>query len=98
MVSCVTNMNQSYCYYDCSTATGDISFGAGVIRPTFTFDPNAAPEDRIVTFSVIRDNVVEGQEIGQLQIAPSTSFDGFTPLFQNFRIIINDANSESSYS
>ena len=75
---------------------GDISFGLGVIRPTFTFNPNDAPEDRYVHFSVIRDNVVEGQEIGQLQIAPSTLFDGFTPLFQNLRIIVNDANCESS--
>ena len=83
-----------YCYDFCSTATGDISFGAGVIRPTFTFNPNDAPEDRVVTFSVIRDNVIEGQEIGQLQIAPSTYFDGFTPLFQNVRIIINDSNSK----
>ena len=90
-------MNKSYSYYCCPIANGDISFGAWVIRPTFTFDPNNAPEDHIVTFSVIRDNVVEDQEIGQLQIAPSTSFDGFTPLFQNVRIIINDANSESSY-
>ena len=63
---------QSYSYYYCSTAGGDISFGAAVIRPTFTFDPDDAPEDRIVTFSVIRDNIVEGQEIGQLQIARST--------------------------
>ena len=88
-------MSQSYGYYCCSTATGDISFGAGVIRPTFVFNPNDAPADSIVTFSVNLDNVIEGQEIGQLQIAPSTSFDGFEPLFQNVRIIINDANSES---
>ena len=82
-----------YCY-GCSTATGDISFGTGVIRPTFNFLPNAPPEDRVVTFSVIRDRVIEGQEIGQLQITRSTSFDGFEPLFQNVRIIINDANSK----
>ena len=43
------------------TATGDINFGTGVIRPTFTFNPNAPPEDRIVTFSVIRDRIIEGQ-------------------------------------
>ena len=49
-------------------------------------------------FNIIRDNVVEGQEIGQLEIAQSSSFDGFTPLFQNVRIIINDANSELNYS
>ena len=91
-------MNKSYSYYCCPIANGDISFGAGVIRPTFTFNPNAPLDERIVTFSVIRDNVVEGQEIGRLQIAPSTSFDGCTPLFQNVRIIINDANSESIYS
>ena len=91
-----SNTNQSCCCYDCSTANGDISFGAGVIRPTFTFNPNDAPEDRVVSFSVNHDNVIEGQEIGQLKIAPSTSFDGFEPLFQNVRIIINDANSEFS--
>ena len=90
-------MNQSYgYYYGCSTANGDINFGRGIIRPTFTFLLNASPDERIVTFSVIRDNVVEGQEIGQLQIAPSTSFDGFGLQFQNLRIIINDANSEFS--
>ena len=88
-------MNQSYGYYCCSTANGDINFGARVIRPTFTFNPNAPSDERIVTFSVNRDNVVEDQEIGQLQIVPSTSFDGFMPLFQNVRIIINDVNSES---
>ena len=87
-------MNLSYGYYCCSIANGDISFGAGVIRPTYYFNPNDAPEDHIVTFSVNRDSVIEGQEIGQLQIAPSTSFDGFEPLFQNVRIIINDSNSE----
>ena len=96
LVVSLKHMNLSYgCYGHCSTANGDISFGAGVIRPTFTFLPNDAPENRIVTFTVIHDNVVEGQEIGQLQIAPSTLFDGFTPLFQNVRIIINDSNSES---
>ena len=90
-------MNQSYIVMTfCSTANGDISFGVGIIRPTFTFNPNDAPEDRLVTFSVIRDNVVEGQEIGQLMITHSSSFDGFGSLFQNVRIIINDSNSESS--
>ena len=78
-----------------SIANGDISFGTGVIRPTFRFRADDAPEDRIVSFNVIRDNLVEGQEICQLQIAYSTSFNGFTPLFQNVRIIINNANSES---
>ena len=78
-----------------SIADGDVSFGTGVIRPSFIFRPNDLPEDRIVTFNVIHDNLVEGQEIGQLEIAYSTSFNGFTPLFQNLRIIIQDANSES---
>ena len=87
---CVLVCDQSY---HC-TADGDISFGAGVIRPTFRFRADDVPEDRVVTFNVINDNVVEGQEIGQLQIVRSTSFDGFTPLFQNVRIIINDTNSE----
>ena len=65
-----------------------------MIRPTFRFRADDLPEDRIVVFNVIRDNIVEGQEIGQLQIARSTSFDGFEPMFQNVRITINDANSE----
>ena len=90
-------MNQSYIVMTfCSTATGDINFGVGVIRPTFTFLPNDVPEYRILTFSVVHDDVVEGQEIGQLMITPSSSFDGFGSLFQNVRIIINDSNSESS--
>ena len=47
-----------------------------------------------MTFTISCDVVVEGQEIVQLQIAQSASFDGFDPLFQNVRIIINDSNSE----
>ena len=70
---------------------GDINFLGGQY---FYFNPNDAPENRTVTFNVIRDNVVEGQEIGQLQIHHSAAFDGFAPLFQNVRIIINDFNSE----
>ena len=78
-----------------STANGaDISFGAGRRQINFTYNPNDAPEDRIVTFTISCDVVVEGQEIVQLQIAQSASFDGFDPLFQNVRIIINDSNSE----
>ena len=79
-----------------SIADGDITFGAGVIRPILRFRADDLPEDRIVTFNVIRDNIVEGQEIGQVQIAPSTPnlFKGFEPLFQNVKIIITDANSE----
>ena len=65
-----------------------------MIRPTFIFRADDLPEDRIVSFNVIRDNIVEGQEIGQLQIARSTSFAGFEPMFQNVRIIITDVNSE----
>ena len=76
------------------TADGDISFGANAIRPTFRFRADDLPEDRVVTFNVIRDNIVEGQEVGQLQIARSASFDGFEPMFQNVRIIINDSNGE----
>ena len=65
-----------------------------MIRPIIRFRAEDLPEDRTIFFNVLRDNIVEGQEIGQLQIAPSTSFDGFTPLFQNVRIIITDSNSE----
>ena len=77
-----------------SIADGDVSFGANVIRPTFRFRADDLPEDRVVTFNVTRDNLFESEEIGQLQIAYSTSFDGFGPMFQNVRIIINDNNSE----
>ena len=87
-------MNQSYGHYGCFTANGDINFVAGGIRPTFTFNPNDAPVDRVVNFSVIRDNVFEGQERGQVQIAHSNFSEGFMPLFQNVTIIINDFNSE----
>ena len=79
-----------------SIADGDVSFGANVnvTRPTFRFSPDDVPEDRIVTFNVTRDNLFESEEIGQLQIAYSTSFDGFGPMFQNVRIIIKDNNGE----
>ena len=59
----------------------------------YKFFPND-PENHLVDFNVVRDNFIEGQEIAQLQIARSIAFDGFEPLFQNVRIIINDSNSE----
>ena len=79
--------------YSCSTLTGngDISLESGV---SFTYFPNVSAEDHVVTLNVTRDNIVEGQEIGQLQIAQSTSFAGFEPNFQNVRIIINDPSCE----
>ena len=89
---CISKQPIMFMYFP--AAEGDISFGVNVIRPTFRFRADDFPEDRVVTFNVIRDNIVEGQEIGQLQIARSTSFDGFEPMFQNVRIIINDVNSE----
>ena len=79
------------------TANGDISFGSNIIRPTFQFVGTLLPPSppiRTLTFDVNADNVLEGQEIGLLTIAPSTSFDGFLPRFQTVRIIINDSNSE----
>ena len=78
-------------------ANGDISFGSNIIRPTFQFVGTLLPPSppvRTITFDVNRDDILEGQEIGLLTIAPSTSFDGFLPRFQTVRIIINDANSE----
>ena len=78
------------------TANGDISFGPNIIRPTFQFIgtlPPTSPPVRFITFEVIADNILEGQEIGLLTIAPSTSFDGFLPRFQSVKIIITDSNS-----
>ena len=49
---------------------------------------------RDISLAVNRDNILEGQEIGLLTIAPSTAFQGFGPRFQTVRIIINDSNSE----
>ena len=77
-----------------SIADSDVTFGAMDDFMRLRFSPDDVPEDRIVTFNVTSDNIVEGQEIGQLQIVRSTSFDGFEPMFQNVRIIINDSNSE----
>ena len=78
-------------------ANGDISFGSNIIRPTFQFVGTLLPPSppvRTLTFDVNHDDILEGQEIGLLTIAPSTSFDGFVPRFQTARIIINDSNSE----
>ena len=58
------------------TVNGDISFGSNIIRPTFEFVGTLLPPSppvRILTFDVIRDDILEGQEIGLLTIAPSTS-------------------------
>ena len=78
------------------TANGDISFGSSTIRPTFQFIGTLPPRIpfRFITFDVNTDNILEGQEIGLLTIAPSTVFDGFAPRFQSVRIIIEDSNSE----
>ena len=78
------------------TANGDISFGSNIIRPTFQFIGTLTPTMpvRVVTIEVISDDILEGQEIGLLTIAPSTAFDGFAPRFQSVRIIIDDSNSE----
>ena len=79
------------------TVNGDISFGSNIIRPTFEFVGTLLPPSppvRILTFDVIRDDILEGQEIGLLTIAPSTSFNGFHPRFHSVKIIITDSNSE----
>ena len=83
--------------YYIGTANGDISFGSNIIRPTFQFVGTLLPPSppvRTITFDVNRDEILEGQEIGLLTIAPSTSFEGFVPRFQTVRIIIEDSNSE----
>ena len=90
MVSYVSYVNQSYGYYGCSTDNGDFRYDGS---PFLTFVPNAAPENRTVTFSLNHDMVVEGQEIVNLQIERTTSISGFEPRFQNVRIIINDSDS-----
>ena len=74
-------------------ANGDIDLGSDIIRPTFMFVGPGSPV-RIIAFSLNFDDILEGQEIGILTIAPSTAFDGFAPRFQSVRIIINDSNSE----
>ena len=79
------------------TANGDISFGSTVIRPTFEFVgtlPPTSPPARFISFRLNADDILEGQEIGLLTIAPSTLFNSFVPRFQSVRIIINDSNSE----
>ena len=79
------------------TANGDISFGSNIIRPTFQFVGTLLPPSppiRTITFDVNTDNILEGQEIGLLTIAPSTSFVGFVPRFQSVQIIITDSNSK----
>ena len=84
-----------YNYY-IGTGNGDIDFGTdGDIRPTFVFVGTPSFPARFITIDVNADNVVEGQEIGLLTIAPSTSFNGFTPRFQSVRIIISDLSTYS---
>ena len=82
------------CYV--AIANGDISFGSNIIRPTFEFVgtlPPTSPPARSITFRLNTDDILEGQEVGLLTIAPSTVFNGFAPRFQIVRIIINDSNS-----
>ena len=70
-------------------ATGDISFGAGISFPQFSFS------DMEILFEVLNDRILEGTEIGELQIAPEpNAFDGHTPLFKSVRIIIRDDEGE----
>ena len=84
------------CYV--AIANGDISFGSNIIRPTFVFvgtlPPPPSPQFRFISFRLNSDNILEGQEVGRLTIAPSTNFDGFAPRFQTVMIVINDSNSE----
>ena len=64
---------------------GDVSFGAGVSFPRFSFS------DMEIAFEVLNDNILEGTEIGEITIAPDpTNFDGHAPLFKSVRIIIRD--------
>ena len=67
------------------TATGDVSFGAGISFPGFPF--NGAE----ISFDVLNDNIFEHTEEGELAFFPQpTSFDGHTPLFKSVRISIKD--------
>ena len=86
-------INFMYNYY-IGTEDGDINFGPSIFRPTYLFVGTLLPPlppVRFITINVNADKILEGQEIGLLTIAPSTSFDGFSPRFQTVRIIINDS-------
>ena len=96
---CETKFVYDVCLYNdiIVTVNGDISFGSNIIRPTFQFVGTLLPPSppiRTITLDVNTDNILEGQEIGLLTIAPSTFFDGFVPRFQSVKIIITDSNSE----
>ena len=61
-------------------ANGDFSFGSS-LQPSIRFS------DSIITPFVINDDIIEGEEIGQLRVG----FDGSAaPRFQSVRIIIVD--------
>ena len=69
-----------------SAANGDVSFGDGCNSfPQFHFS------DMEISFDLLRDNIYEGTEIGELSLAPDpANFDGHTPLFKSVRIVIKD--------
>ena len=72
---------------------GDLSFGSGVSSPSFSFSEGE------ISFEVLNDRILEGTEIGELQIAPDPlNFDGHTPLFKSVRIIIRDDEGKSMTS
>ena len=70
---------------------GDVSFGAGIIYPEFSFSTME------ISFDLLNDRILEGTEIGELSIARDpNNFAGSTPLFNSVRIIIRD--DEGIYS
>ena len=76
-------MMQVLIYLCCSIiANGDISFG--VIQPNVQFSSS------FITPSVIGDDIIEGEEIGQIKILDFGFADGFAPRFQSVRIILTD--------
>ena len=64
---------------------GDLSFGAGTSLPVFRFS------EMEIFFEVLNDNILEGTEVGEVQIVPDpANFDGSTPLFKSVTIRIRD--------
>ena len=71
-------------------ANGDLDFQSMTIRPIFQYRHSSIL--KFITFHLNYDNIIEGQEIGEMSIDQSIAFDGFTPRYQTVRIIINDSN------
>ena len=63
---------------------GDITFGSS--RPNIQFSGS------IITPTIVNDDIIEGEEIGQFKIfiSGSSSFNGFAPRFQSVRMLLTD--------